>query len=160
MKRNIFVRKHLPSDKTMFRYRLNEHADQDEKMLDKIKITRTGWLVSREKVPELHKHLRTKDNTQGIIDMEEFLPAQQNEVVLSSKALFEAEPAIYHRDELSVMTRTELIEIGQQWNIDPVRKKANILAQRIIDKQNEFRSNIRDLSTNESNAENPSQVAG
>ena len=128
-----------PNDKRLYyRYILNENSARDSVVLHKIPLTKEHWYRTNVPLDVLQPYVRTKANPKGFIDFESFAPSKSNQVVKSSKEIFETEPPKHTRDELGTMTRDELVKLAELWNIDYSRKKASFLRKAIVAKQREY----------------------
>ena len=135
----IYMESIKPNDKRLYyRYILNENSARESVVLHKIPLTKKHWYRTNMPLDVLTSYIRTKGNPKGFIDFESFAPSKSNEVIKSSKEIFETEPPKYTRDEIGTMTRDELVKLAELWNIDYSRKKASFLRKAIVAKQREY----------------------
>ena len=118
----------------LYRYRLNENAGVKSKQVGGVSLSTSAWVDLSNKREDLSCFVRTKSNPEGFLDFQIYdvtskIPA------FDSKDIADREIKIYTREELSIMTRNELIELAQVYNIDPVNKTDVFLCRLILAQQ-------------------------
>jgi len=119
-----------------FRYKLNSNSQSDTMQIAGINLTKS-YRDFDNKCEELNGYIRKKDRPEGVVDYQIYNVADK-EAVLDSKVIFDMIDKIYTREELSIMNRTELIDVCLVYNINPVNKPDSFLAKLILQKQVEL----------------------
>lgn len=126
-----------------YRYKLRDDgkAPADRVGVGGHNLSTTEWKISPHKLETLNPHLRSLNNPDGWVEMQEFDP--YTEEVYGAPATKVPEKA-YNRDQLAVMKRDELVEIAKSLALETYNAKADMLVNKIIDAQAKFQVGKKD----------------
>ena len=123
----------------MFRYKLNENTKFDNQSIANVKLSK-NWMCTYNKQIILEPFIRTKSNPTGIVDYEELDLDQNNKVVKSSYDIFKKKVKKYTREQLGIMTRSELVRIAEDmYELNTFGWNDTLLAKRIIEEQAKYK---------------------
>jgi len=129
-----------------YRYKLNENEKLNNKSVEGVHLSKEWSKPSIDRKKQLDSYIRSKINPTGIIEYEQFIP-EGGKILKSSIASFNREIKIYSIEELSVMKRDELTEIGNAYAISSVNKNNQFLIKKILEAQNEFTGEDKKIPT-------------
>lgn len=129
-----------------YRYRLNENEELANKCVEGVHLSKDWSKPSLDRKKQLDSYIRSKVNPKGIIDFEQFIP-EGGKVLKSSKESFERELRIYTIEELSLMKRDDLVEVGNAYAISSINKNNQFLIKKILEAQNQLQGKKEEVPT-------------
>jgi len=127
-------------DRKYYRYKIIEDVANmgDNTAIGKITLHKTKWITSPNYMYELASYIRTPNNMQGTLQIQEFNPSNEHIYYDSIKYVTEKiNLPEYTRDQLGLMDRDELIELCRYYGIDYIHKPDKYLVKFILEKQKE-----------------------
>lgn len=116
------------------RYKLNENSKSDRASVNGVILTKTWTAGSMNPKQELSPFVMTRENPQGTIDYEIFLP-HTKEILYNNREAMERKVPIYQIAELLVKKREDLVYIAEYYGISVVNKSNQFLISLISQKQ-------------------------
>jgi hypothetical protein len=136
----------MSSNSVHWRYRLNENEELDNKSVEGVILSKEWTKLSLESKPQLEKYIRSKLNPNGIVDYEQVIP-EGGKIIRSSKELFEKELKMYTIEQLTLMKRPELVDVGSFYGITSINKTNDFLIKLILKAQSEYSDQAETLPT-------------
>ena len=118
----------------IYGYRVNENCSSGSTKIQDVLYTNKKWKEYHKRRPELEVWVRTLENPQGILDMRIIDPYQAGK----KQYVFDQRKAV-SESKLLLMKRPELVELAEIWDINPVKKKKDILIKLILQKMDIFK---------------------
>ena len=125
-------------DRLYYRYKIIDDVQTiaDNSAIGKITVHKSKWILSPNSMYELTPYIRTPSNLEGMLQVQEFNPANEFVYYDSIKYVTEKiDMPDYTRDQLGLMDREELIEICRYLGIDYIHKPDKYLVKFILEKQ-------------------------
>lgn len=134
-------------DRLYYRYKIIEDVESvvESSAIGKITVHKSKWTLSPNSMYELTPYIRTPSNLDGILQVQEFNPANEFVYYDSIKYVTQTiDMPEYTRDQLGLMDREELIEICRYLGIDYIHKPDKYLVKFILEKQKDKKIEIKE----------------